>query len=565
MKKIWILPEQRSHKDVQELIQSLLTQRGIQGVEEQAEYLSDNPVLTYDPFLLKDLKEAVQRILLAIEAGQSICVYGDYDCDGVCSVSLMLSILMKLDANVTYYIPSRFEEGYGLNREAIQTIREGGTDLLVTVDCGSVSVDEVDFAKELGLDVIVTDHHNLGKETARCLLVNPKQTACQYPNPNLSGCGVAFKLAQGLQRLGANLSKGDLNEVLDLVAIATIGDIVPLVGENRTLVKYGLKRIRQGTRQGLVELMQRIGLTVPEIKSTEIAYGIVPHLNAAGRMLTAETGVLVLSTNDEIRRREAVSLLVENNKERRKAQEDALKTALDIIRAEHEEDLFLVVEHQSAHEGIAGIVAGKIKDRYHRPTVLVTPSGEDWLKGTGRSIEGVNLYEILSEEAHLFDRFGGHGGACGFRMKRDYLPALRDGLQRRTKLRHEENPTAFVPKVVVDAVVKPEECTFTLCDALERMEPFGQQNRRPVLCLLGLHTQTFSLLGEDRQHVRFQVDGLPVVFFQGASDFIEGDITKQSFDLLGYLERNRWNGRDKLQFVASDIRWYNEETDLNEI
>ena len=404
MKKEWIFPEEKENNDV---IQVILKKRGISGIEAAEEFLSDKPMLTHDPFLMKDMEASVDKILNAIISNRQICIYGDYDADGVCAVSLLTEILRKLSAKVTYYIPSRFEEGYGLNKEALKTIKEDGTDLIVTVDCGSVSFAEVEYAKEIGLDIVVTDHHNLNDKAVSCLLINPKQESCRYPERELSGCGVAFKLAQALQRravpsnrewsryrlktglCSAALTKKDLNEVLDLVAIATIGDIVPLTGENRTFVKYGIKNINKSRRPGLALLIEGAGLKAGEINSDNVAYVIVPHLNAAGRLLSAETGVTLLTSKNEAKLKEAAGLLINNNKERRRIQEETYEEAVSIIEQKHINDLFIIVDAPHAHEGIAGIAAGKIKEQYHKPSILITSSGKDKLKGSGRSIEGI--------------------------------------------------------------------------------------------------------------------------------------------------------------------------------
>lgn len=561
MKKNWVLPSEPRDENGDELIKRLLQKRGFTEQEEIAEYLSLQPQLTYDPMIMKDLEESARLILSSIHQGKTICIYGDYDCDGVCASSLLYEILVKLSAKVSTYIPSRFEEGYGLNKEAIKAIHEKGTDLIITVDCGSVSAFEVNYAKELGLTMIVTDHHNLNQQPAKCLLINPKQEECQYPERELSGCGVAFKLAQGLQRVGGAITKKDLNDVLDLVAIATIGDIVPLLGENRTLVKYGLRVINSGQRPGLKRLMEKTGITSGEIKSSQIAYVIVPHLNAAGRMLTANTGVTLLTSRDETEIEEAVDLLIEQNKERRRSQDKAYEEALKLVKTEHSLDPFLVLAMPDVHEGIAGIVAGKIKDAFYKPTIVVTSMDENRLKGTGRSIEGLNLYQTLAQSSQLFERFGGHAGACGFQMQKENLKALREAVNQRAARMKEQTPELFEPRFLVDAILKPEECNELLVDILSKMEPFGHKNPRPIFAILNLSPKQTFYMGEKQQHVRFFAAGLSFVFFRGADAFRAGLNKGGTLDLIGYPEIHQWNGKGNLQFVASDLQWYNEEND----
>lgn len=564
MNKNWILPDRKENLSQKGLIDFLMEKRGVKGDLEIEEFLSDRPQLTFDPLLMKDMEESAREILLTIEQGKEICIYGDYDCDGVCAISLLLEILTKCSARVTYYIPSRFEEGYGLNLEAIKAIKDRGADLIVTVDCGSVSMEEVEYAKEIGLSMIVTDHHNLNERAAPCLLVNPKQSGCHYPGRELSGCGVAFKLAQALQRLGANITKKDLNDVLDLVAIATIGDIVSLMGENRTLVKYGLRVVNNTSRPGLAKLIEKTGLKAGEIKSSQIAYGIVPHLNAAGRMLSAETGVTLLSSINPVEIEKASDLLVLHNKERRRNQEEAYEEVLTIVEKYHKDDMFLVIEAPNAHEGIAGIVAGKIKDAYYKPTILVTPTGENRLKGTGRSVEGVDIYEALATQHQLFERFGGHAGACGFQIKRENLSSLRDAMNERVKELSRQNSEILEPKIEIDAILEAKECDLDLIRVLEKMEPFGQKNPSPLFFMGGLFPENLIFMGNEKQHVRFQSEGLSFILFRGAEKFLCHQGIGNPIDVIGYPEMNRWNGRDKLQFVVMDIRWYNEADVKNE-
>ena len=394
----------------------LLHKRGIREQEDIAEFLSPSPRRTYDPFLLKNMEEGVSLILEEAVKGSRICIYGDYDADGITSTTLMLSVLSHITdpGQVDYYIPSRFEEGYGLNRDAIQQISQRGVDLIITVDCGSVSYDEVEYAKELGMKVLVTDHHTVTDTIADCLVINPKQPGCPYPFKNLAGCGVAFKLAQAIQQR-ADLPKSVINEVLDLVAIGTVGDIMPLVDENRTIVKFGLRILNRVQRAGLARLIEAVSLTPGKITSENISYIIVPHLNASGRIEDASMAVEVLrcaaepdNEADSDALDEKVARLVNQNIQRKKLQQDTYRSCVEYLQAAAGEENgaepvkdFILIRSEDAHEGIAGIVAGKLKETYYRPAVLVTPSGEEkkYLKGTGRSIAGVNLYELLKKNA----------------------------------------------------------------------------------------------------------------------------------------------------------------------
>ncbi len=552
MQKEWIFPIGEKNKDI---VISLLEKRGIIGQESVEEFLSDRPQLTHDPFLMKNMKEAADRVLAALDKKEHICIYGDYDADGVCGVSLMLEMLGRLKANLSYYIPSRFDEGYGLNREAIAKIKENGADLIITVDCGSVSYDEVEYAKELGLDVIVTDHHNLNDKPASCLLINPKQEECPYPEKGLCGCGVVFKLAQALQRkLPKKLTKADLNKALDLVAIATVGDIVPLSGENRTMVKYGMRVINSGKRLGLSILIRGAGLKDGEINSENIAYVIVPHLNAAGRMLSASTGVKLLTAATEREWKEASDHLLENNRERKRIQDIAFEEAVDKVDQTESETRFLVLDLPNAHEGITGIVAGKIKDKYNLPTIIVTPTGDDKLKGTGRSIEGLDLYEMLSACRHLFDKFGGHAGACGFTMDRANLQPLREALRASAESHYNEDPFLFQSKLNIDVELEAEDLNHELISCLEKLEPYGHKNSKPMFAMRSVSLADPCYMGDRQQHVRFSADGIPCILFGRADEFRHYYEQDRPVDIAGYPGINRWNGSEKIQFMITDLR-----------
>lgn len=540
------------------IIREILNKRGIIEEADIIEFLSEKPNLTYDPFLLKNMDAGVDFLLSSIKQNRKICIYGDYDADGVTSVSLLLEVLSGLTDNLTYYIPSRFDEGYGLNKDAIDLIKAQGAELILTVDCGSVSYEEVEYGKSIGIDFIVTDHHNINDKPADCILINPKQEGCPYPFKHLAGCGVAFKLAQGIQRK-AGLPKSVLNGVLDLVAIATIGDIVPLIDENRTLTKYGMGIINSRRRPGLNRLIEEAGLTSEKIKSENIAYIIVPHLNAAGRLLDARVGVELLTSKDMKKIDKNVAVLIENNRERKRIQEEAFQKCKEMIASELEKDLFYVIAPRDIHEGIAGIVAGKIKEEYGKPAIIVTESGgEGCLKGTGRSINGLNLYELLKKHEELFLKFGGHSGACGFLMKAENLSELRSRLNKEIEILYRENAGLFDSSLEIDLEIEGEAIDIGLAIELEKLAPFGCQNERPLLQIRGIQAEGIYFMGQNRQHVRFSGtgengNGLPCILFQKAQDYSELLQKGERLDLAGYPDINVWKGDSKIQFVLKFI------------
>jgi single-stranded-DNA-specific exonuclease len=545
-------------REMHPIIREILKKRGITEETDLLEFLSEKPNLTYDPFLLKNLEAGVDFLLSSIKQNRKICIYGDYDADGVTSISLLMEILSCLTDNLTYYIPSRFDEGYGLNKDAIDVIRAQGAEIILTVDCGSVSYEEVEYGKSIGIDFIVTDHHNINDKPADCILINPKQADCPYPFKHLAGCGVAFKLAQGIQRK-AGLPKSILNGVLDLVAIATIGDIVPLIDENRTLTKYGMGIIDSKRRPGLNRLIEGAGLTTDKIKSENIAYIIVPHLNAAGRLLDAKIGVELLTSKDEKKIAENVAVLIQNNRERKRVQEEAFQKCKEVIAADLEKDLFYIIAPRDIHEGIAGIVAGKIKDEYGRPAIIVTESGGDgFLKGTGRSINGLNLYDLLKKNEELFVKFGGHSGACGFLMKSDNLNELRVRLNREMEALYQDNSNLFDSSLPIDLIIGEGDIDISLALELEKLAPFGCQNERPLFQIKGMQPTGVNFMGAGRQHVRFSGignsgKGVPCILFQKAQDYSELLLKGELLDLAGYPDINVWNGDSKIQFVLRCI------------
>ncbi len=539
----------------------LLNNRGIVAEEDIEEFLSDKPQKTYDPSLLEDISAGVDLILSEIERGSKICIYGDYDADGITSTSLMLSILGHLmpREKLDYYIPSRFEEGYGLNMEAVRHIRERGADMIITVDCGSVSEEEVSYAQELGMKIVVTDHHNITDKMAGCALINPKKPKSAYPFRELSGCGVAFKTAQMIQQK-AGLPKRVLSEVLDLVAIGTIGDIMPLVDENRTMVKFGLRMINTGRRPGLRKLIEGAGLKLGSITSENVGFVIVPHLNASGRIEDASLAVRLLTAEEgDSHIDEIVEDLLYKNRERKRLQAEAFKSCTAGLDKSSLDD-FLLIESRDAHEGIAGIACGRIKDTYYRPAVILTPTGNhgELLKGTGRSIEGVNLYELLKKHEALFEKFGGHGAACGFTMKKENLGALRKGLLEDMAEIVDRNPEIFVKKYPVDMDLKAEDINMAFAEQLELLAPFGKDNPRPLFELADMTLNDVRFMGTENQHVRFtardrQGRGIQCVLFNRGADYGTMLYAKRSFDLIGHLECQVWQGSKRLQFMTEKI------------
>ena len=536
----------------EEILKEILRLRGIESEADISEFLSDRPQKTYDPFLLLNMEAGVDLLLSEIDKGTRICIYGDYDADGVTSICIMSHVLSMLTDNFTYYIPSRFEEGYGLNKEAVRKIHEAGTGLLITVDCGSVSYDEVEYAKELGMKVIVTDHHSIEDVKADCILINPKQKECTYPFRELAGCGVAFKMAQAILRK-AGLPRSAVNDVLDLVAVGTVGDVVSLTDENRTIVKYGLNKINSNARKSLTKLKTAISL--PNIKSENIAFGLAPHINAAGRMASACEAAELFLTDDEKIMDEKVQALIQYNYQRKKEQEAAYNQGMKLISGDEK---FVVLHLEDIHEGIAGIVAGKIKEAVNRPTIIVTPSGEGFLKGTGRSLEKIDIYRLLKSHEELFERFGGHRSACGFLMKEENLSELREALNNDMCRLLNYDPAVLDADICWDMELEPGEVSVDLAAELQKIDPIGQGNPKPVFIMRNVDISQVKFMGADSTHVRFMVSSGTVekaecVLFQKAQEKREIICGGEPVDVIGTLELQTWNGREKVQFIVEEI------------
>ena len=561
-------------RKTEEILDTILNKRGIITSEDREEFLSPKPARTYDPFLLDGMKAGVDLLISAARDGDRICIYGDYDADGVTASTIMARGVSELTDNWFFYIPSRFEEGYGLNVTAIDKIIERGAGLIITVDCGCVSKNEVEYARSKGLKVIVTDHHNIEDTISDGIVIDPKKPAgfmseegkAAYPCQDLAGCGVAFKFIQALQRT-ADLPRSILTDALDMVAVGTIGDIVPLRDENRTLVKYGIAAANSGRRLSLAKLAEAISLE--EITSSNIAFAIVPHINASGRMASAMSAVELFNSIDEATINAKVQELIQYNRRRKHIQEEAFTKCAEMVKGDED---FIVLNVGDMHEGIAGIVAGKIKDEFSRPAIIVTPSeetgrggdGVSLLKGTGRSTDGVNIYEVLNRCSDLFIRFGGHSKACGFLMEADNLDRLTESVNRDVAEQLAKNPQLFAKAVDPDAEVSPEDITVELARELMKLAPFGEGNPNPVLIMRNVEIRNVSYMGADNTHARFSVcapqngdtgrySSAGCVLFRRAQNLkplLEGG---GRVDITGNVSHQVWRGQERVQFIVEDI------------
>lgn len=546
----------RTHKNLSDLSLMLLANRGIVEPDEIDEFISETPRVTYDPFLLKDMEAAVSRIIEAVENGEKICIYGDYDADGVTSTAILLLYLSSIGAEkskLKFYIPSRFDEGYGLNMEAIKRLQSESVDLIITVDCGVISVEEVAYAQEIGMEIIITDHHNVGKELPDCLVINPKQPGCKYPFKDLAGCGIAFKLVQALNdRLEEDQRKK--NSLLDLVALGTIADVVPLKDENRTIVKYGLSIMEKMKRPSLNLLRKKLGQKESRVSSENISFGIAPSINAAGRMADATLGVNFLLTSKEEVLREKIDKILHLNSQRKKIQEEVFQTLLKEAERFEDSQIAMLVS-RGGHEGVIGIVAGMLKDKLKKPVVVMIESEEEpnILKGSGRSFGKINIYDLFKKNENLFEKFGGHSAACGFQIKKSNLESLR----RKTELEMSLlDSSCFEEEDKVEASISVDDASIEFIEELSLLEPFGKDNPNPVFEFTKVLAKDAILLS-DGAHIKFKaVDDtgeIDCIFFRQGKEHSYLIDNQGPYTVRGKLSLNCWNNLLSPQMIVEEI------------
>lgn len=557
MDKIWNIMGHRGQG--KSLIEDILLSKGITDPIDMKEFLNEKPQRTYDPFLIKNMLEAVKKIKDYIARKNKIIIYGDYDVDGVSSTALLIEFFKGITANIDYYIPNRFSEGYGLNKEALLCIKEEMQgDLIITVDNGISSYDEIEYAKEIGLDVIVTDHHNPPERIPECIVVNVKQQGDKYPFKELCGCGVAFKLTQALQR-ELNLPKKVVNHLLDLVTLGTISDLVPLVDENRTMIKYGLKAINENKRIGLTALRKVTGLEDKEINAGRIGYTIGPCFNAAGRIEDAQIGVKLLLEKDRDSAKRLSETLHNLNSKRQKIQVDGEQYCKELVEERYFEDNFLILRADQVSEGVIGIVAGKIKEMFYKPTLVLTKSKEGYLKGSGRSIIGIHIYNEMSKVSDLLLGFGGHEMACGFSVEESNLEELRERLNEQVINIKDKNPDIFVPRINILEEMEAKELNLEFIREISKLEPYGVGNAKPLFIMKNVQVNNSGtkICGKDHSHLRFSgkkddifLNGIGFSLAEKYQDIEESGLV----DIVFCADINEYNGRISPQMRIEDIR-----------
>lgn len=543
--------EIKNDNNISELLAKVLINRGIKEKDEISKFLYPKIEDLNDPFLLNDMNIAVDRILLAKDRGEKVTVYGDYDVDGITSIAVMVKFFRELGINIEYYLPSRLEEGYGLNNDALLKIKNNGTDLLITVDCGISAYNEVEYAKSLGMEVIVTDHHECPEVLPDTIaVIDPKRPDNTYPFNALAGVGVTFKLIQAIS-LKLELDRKKYLKYLDIVCLGTVADIVPLVNENRVIVKYGLMLVRETKNIGLRALIKLSGYN--KIDSSLISFGLAPRINACGRMGKADLALELLLTNDITEAENIASELNNINKERQEVEKHIMDDAVKIIEeGKLYEDDVIVVGKEGWHHGVIGIVASKITEMYYKPSILVC--FEDGVgKGSGRSVEGFDLHKALNACINDLSRFGGHEMAIGLTINQSSFENFRKNINEYAKNVIDKDK---VPTIKVDSEINADMISLDKLSELEILEPYGEANPMPIFVYKNIRVEGIRLLSNDR-HLKLMLKDGSAIF--DAIAFNMGD-RQYSFkvgdkiDVLHYLDINRFNNLEKVQLNVKDIK-----------
>lgn len=561
----WDILNQVSTEEINKLSQSLrippiiarmLLCRGISGNAAAERFFEPSLDLLYDPFLLRDMQRAVDRLRKAILSEEKILIYGDYDVDGITSVSFLYLILKELGAEVSYYIPDRQSEGYGLSINGIEEARQSGTNLIITVDCGITGHVEIDAAHAHGIDVIVCDHHEPGETLPRAYaVIDPKLEHSTYPFRELAGVGVTHKLCQGLL-LRMEIDLSILENYLELVAIGTAADIVPLVDENRVFVKEGIERLNESENIGIKALLQVAGLSGKEISTGHIIFIIAPRINAVGRMGDAQRAVRLLTTDDPAEAIEIANILEQENRHRKNVDEETFRQALTIAEEQYAQGSArsLILHQRGWHPGVIGIVASRVVERFYRPTVLISVDNGVG-KGSARSIEGFDLHDALKQCEDLLIGFGGHKYAAGLSIAEEQIPAFHERFEQVAASRLQ--PEQLIPKLTIDAELRLYEIDALFLKLLRMFAPFGPLNTRPVFMSRNLQIfGTPTIVGGN--HLKFKVRDsgatFEVIGFNMGGLLPRIQQPEHTIDLVYVIEENEYNGRKTIQLRAKDLR-----------
>ena len=557
-----IVKQLQQSLNVDEAIATLLVQRGIETFEDAKHFFRPSLEHLHNPYLMKEMDKAVTRILQAIEDGENILVYGDYDVDGTTSVALMSSYLKTKTANVATYIPDRYDEGYGVSYKGIDFADDNDFSLIVALDCGIKAIDKIDYAKEKGIDFIICDHHRPGNQVPNAVAVlDPKQEDCTYPYKELCGCGVGFKLIQALaEKFDETLN--DLIPYLDLVATAIGADIVPITGENRVLAYFGLQVINAQPRAGFKAIINQI--KKDELTITDVVFIIAPRINAAGRMKHGQYAVDLLTESNLQTAIQYAEEIEAFNTDRREADQSITQEALELIKSENEENRLTTVVYQDHwHKGVIGIVASRLIETYYRPTLVFTKSG-DKLAASARSVSGFDVYNALQGCAEHIEQFGGHKYAAGLTLKEENYEAFKQAFEDEVSKTIDKN--LLTPEIKVDMQIDLAEIDDKFWRIIKQFAPFGPGNMTPIFMTDNLKDTGYGkCIGEDKTHLRFTATQSNLVTERSRSpkfvcigfnlgeklDLIKD---KQPFSAVYSVDENHWQGNVSLQLKIRDIK-----------
>ncbi len=558
MRKKWIYYETETEKideisnkyNINKLLARILVNRGIKTEKEIKIFLEPTRNDFYDAFLLPDMKKAVDRIIKAINNKEKVIIYGDYDVDGITSVTVLKKFLKERGLDVGFYIPNRIEEGYGLNKKAIEKIIEQAYTLIITVDCGISGIEEIEECSKIGIDTIVTDHHEQGDILPNAYaVIDAKRKDNKYPFRDLAGVGIVFKLIQAIS-IKLNLDDKEYLKYLDIVAVGTISDIVPLIDENRVIAKLGLKLIEVTKNVGLRELI--ISSNYKKINSNTISFGIAPRINACGRMGYQEEALKLFLTENIIEAKEITKKLNKYNLERQEKEGNIFKQAIEKLKLEKIENMdVIVLGDDNWYHGVIGIVASKLTEAFFKPTILVCFEDNQG-KGSGRSIPNFDLYEALKYCSDYLEKFGGHEMAVGLTIKKENFEKFKAKFEEIAK---QNNVSQIIPKLKIDAEISKNDLRLETVDELKKLEPFGEKNEKPYFIYKGLKINSIRALSEGK-HLKLSLrDGNQLIDAIGfnlgnlADEYLIGD----KVDIVGMLEINEYNGTKKIQINLKDI------------
>lgn len=537
--------------NLNKLLATILVNRGITEEADIRLFLEPTRNDFHDPFLITDMKIAVDRIIKAIENKENVTIYGDYDVDGITSITVLKSFLQDMGLEVSSYIPNRLDEGYGLNKDAIDKIVEQKCDLMITVDCGISAINEIEYANSLGIETIITDHHEPGNELPKAMaVIDNKRKDSNYPFRELAGVGVVFKLIQAIGKK-LSLKEEEYLKYLDIVCVGTISDIVPLVDENRVIAKLGLMLISQTRNMGLRSIINSSGYS--KIDSNTISFGVAPRINACGRMGKAEEALELFLSKNINQVNELTKRLNEHNRIRQETEKNIFETAVNQIQKEHlDKNNAIVVGGENWHHGVIGIVSSKITEMYFKPSILLSFEEDGIGKGSGRSIPGFDLHDALMKCQDMIEKFGGHSMAVGVTVKKEKFEEFKNKFE---EIATEANIKEIIPIINIDAKISLDSIEKDMVESLKRLEPFGEGNKMPIFAFKNLKIDSIRALSEGK-HLKLTLkDNNTIINAIGfnigylADEYKIGD----KIDVAGVLEINSFNGVESLQINIKDI------------